>query len=139
MLSERCASVIVRELGPVSVTPFEERIAPLHSLVGHVGQPGRLPGKDLLAHQPIVGEVESKFEHTDCLRRLGGNDPCVLEREVFELMAQGRSNSAVAEALHVSQGTVEKYISAIFAKLGLAPGDQDHRRVLAVLKYLGVA
>ena len=61
------------------------------------------------------------------------------EREVLELMAQGRSNSAVAEALHVSQGTVEKYISAIFAKLGLAPGDQDHRRVLAVLKYLGVA
>ena len=61
------------------------------------------------------------------------------EREVLELMAQGRSNSAVAEALHVSQGTVEKYISAIFAKLGLAPGEQDHRRVLAVLKYLGVA
>ena len=61
------------------------------------------------------------------------------EREVLELMAQGRSNNAVAEALHVSQGTVEKYISAIFAKLGLAPGDQDHRRVLAVLKYLGVA
>ncbi|WP_435298790.1 response regulator transcription factor [Timonella sp. A28] len=60
------------------------------------------------------------------------------EREVLELMAQGRSNGAICAALHVSVGTVEKYISAIFVKLGLQPGDGDHRRVLAVLKYLGV-
>lgn len=60
------------------------------------------------------------------------------EREVLDLMAQGRSNGAICDALHVSLGTVEKYISAIFSKLQLAPTDGDHRRVLAVLKYLGV-
>jgi DNA-binding NarL/FixJ family response regulator len=60
------------------------------------------------------------------------------EREVLDLMAQGRSNGAICEALHVSLGTVEKYISAIFSKLQLAPTEGDHRRVLAVLKYLGV-
>lgn len=59
------------------------------------------------------------------------------EREVLDLMAQGRSNGAICDALHVSLGTVEKYISAIFSKLQLASTDGDHRRVLAVLKYLG--
>ncbi len=61
------------------------------------------------------------------------------EREVLELMAQGRSNAAIGQALHVSLGTVEKYVSAIFTKLGLAQADGDHRRVLAVLHYLGVS
>lgn len=60
------------------------------------------------------------------------------EREVLELMAQGRSNTAISEHLHVSSGTVEKYVSGIFAKLDLPPAPQDHRRVLAVLKYLGI-
>ena len=58
------------------------------------------------------------------------------ESEVLSLMAQGRSNGAIAEALSVSDGAVEKHISAIFAKLCLAPDDADHRRVLAVLTYL---
>lgn len=59
------------------------------------------------------------------------------EREVLALMAEGRSNSAIAEALVVGGGAVEKHINNIFTKLGLAPGDRDHRRVLAVLRYLG--
>ena len=59
------------------------------------------------------------------------------EREVLALMAEGRSNSAIAESLVVGGGAVEKHINNIFAKLGLAPGDRDHRRVLAVLRYLG--
>ena len=59
------------------------------------------------------------------------------EREVLALMAEGRSNSAIASALVVGNGAVEKHINNIFAKLGLAPGDRDHRRVLAVLHYLG--
>ncbi len=58
------------------------------------------------------------------------------EREVLELMAQGRSNGAVAEALHISYGAVEKNVAGIFAKLGLQPDAGDHRRVLAVLHYL---
>jgi DNA-binding NarL/FixJ family response regulator len=59
------------------------------------------------------------------------------EREVLALMAEGRSNSAIAAALVVGAGAVEKHINNIFAKLGLAPGERDHRRVLAVLRYLG--
>ncbi len=58
------------------------------------------------------------------------------EREVLELMAEGRSNAAIAKALVVTDGAVEKHISSIFGKLGLPPSDTDHRRVLAVLAYL---
>jgi DNA-binding NarL/FixJ family response regulator len=58
------------------------------------------------------------------------------EREVLGLMAQGRSNSAIATAMVVSDGAVEKHISSIFNKLDLAPGESEHRRVLAVLMYL---
>jgi DNA-binding NarL/FixJ family response regulator len=58
------------------------------------------------------------------------------EREVLALMAEGRSNSAIAEALIVSGGAVGKHINSIFSKLGLASGEHGHRRVLAVLQYL---
>ncbi|MGW7295885.1 response regulator transcription factor [Streptomyces xiamenensis] len=58
------------------------------------------------------------------------------EREVLGLMAEGRTNSAIAGALVVSHGAVEKHVSNIFMKLGLAQSDTDHRRVLAVLTYL---
>ncbi len=58
------------------------------------------------------------------------------ERDVLALMAEGRSNSAIAAILVVSERAVEKHVSNIFSKLGLAPSDADHRRVLAVLRYL---
>jgi DNA-binding NarL/FixJ family response regulator len=58
------------------------------------------------------------------------------EREVLTLMAEGRSNGAIADLLVVSQRAVEKHIGNIFNKLGLPPSDTDHRRVLAVLRYL---
>jgi DNA-binding NarL/FixJ family response regulator len=58
------------------------------------------------------------------------------EREVLGLMAEGRSNVGIARHLVVSDGAVEKHISSIFAKLGLATSDTEHRRVLAVLQYL---
>jgi DNA-binding NarL/FixJ family response regulator len=59
------------------------------------------------------------------------------ERQVLALMAEGRSNTAIAAALFVGPGAIEKHISAIFAKLGLPPTDTENRRVLAVLAYLG--
>jgi DNA-binding NarL/FixJ family response regulator len=59
------------------------------------------------------------------------------EREVLTLMAEGRTNGAIAAALVVSERAVEKHVANIFSKLGLAPSDTDHRRVLAVLRYLG--
>jgi DNA-binding NarL/FixJ family response regulator len=58
------------------------------------------------------------------------------EREVLGLMAEGRSNVGIARVMVVSDGAVEKHISSIFAKLGLATSDTEHRRVLAVLQYL---
>lgn len=59
------------------------------------------------------------------------------ETDVIRLMAEGRSNTGIASALVVSEGAVEKHVGSIFTKLGLPPAEQDHRRVLAVLRYLG--
>lgn len=58
------------------------------------------------------------------------------ETEVLQLMAEGRSNGAIASELVVSDGAIEKHVSSIFAKLDLPPANTDHRRVLAVLRYL---
>jgi len=58
------------------------------------------------------------------------------EREVLELMAEGRSNAAIAARLVITESAVEKHVRRIFAKLSLPPSDEDHRRVLAVLAFL---
>ena len=59
------------------------------------------------------------------------------EREVLSVVAEGRSNKAVAAALVISEKSVSKHVANIFAKLGLPPGEDDHRRVLAVIAHLG--
>jgi DNA-binding NarL/FixJ family response regulator len=59
------------------------------------------------------------------------------EHDVLALMAESRSNAGVAGALVVSESAVAKHVNSIFAKLGLPPADSDHRRVLAVLRFLG--
>jgi DNA-binding NarL/FixJ family response regulator len=66
---------------------------------------------------------------------LGGLSP--REREVLELMAGGRSNAAIAQRMVITERAVAKHTSSIFIKLGLQPSDDDNRRVLAVLAYLG--
>lgn len=58
------------------------------------------------------------------------------ERDVLSLMAEGRTNAAIAESLCVSEGAVEKHVTNIFSKLDLPASQSDHRRVLAVLRYL---
>jgi DNA-binding NarL/FixJ family response regulator len=58
------------------------------------------------------------------------------ERQVLALIAEGRSNAAIAETLVITPGVVTKHIASIFAKLGLPPSDSDNRRVLATLRYL---
>ncbi|MEU0933560.1 response regulator transcription factor [Embleya sp. NPDC005971] len=80
----------------------------------------------------VVSQLLGRSRKRDVVERLTPR-----EREVLGLMAEGRTNAAVAQALVVSDGAVEKHVSNIFGKLGLAPSDTDHRRVLAVLAYLG--
>jgi DNA-binding NarL/FixJ family response regulator len=103
-----------------------------------------------------VGDIDT---FTDAVRRVAGGgsalDPEVValllgrrrredplepltarEREVLGLMAEGRSNNAIAEALVVTERAVEKHVTSIFSKLDLVPAVEDHRRVLAVLAYL---
>jgi DNA-binding NarL/FixJ family response regulator len=73
-------------------------------------------------------------------RRAGIEDPLrqltEREREVLSLMAEGRTNQAIAGLLHIADRTVEKHCSGIFLKLGLTASPDDHRRVLAVLRFL---
>ena len=71
--------------------------------------------------------------HSDPLDRLTRR-----ERDVLELMAGGRSNAGIAAALVISESAVAKHINSIFVKLDLPVADADHRRVLAVLRFLGV-
>ena len=58
------------------------------------------------------------------------------ERAVISLLAEGRSNQAIGDALGIATKTVETHVNAIFSKLGLEPAEEDNRRVLAVLAYL---
>ncbi|HPB44247.1 MAG: response regulator transcription factor [Microthrixaceae bacterium] len=81
----------------------------------------------------VVAQLLSTSRHRNPLDSLTQR-----EAEVLALMAEGCSNRAVAAAMVVSEGAVEKHVSNIFAKLSLAPADTDHRRVLAVLRYLEV-
>jgi DNA-binding NarL/FixJ family response regulator len=80
----------------------------------------------------VVRQLLARSRRADPLARLTAR-----EREVLALMAEGRSNSAIAETLVVSMGAVEKRVANIFMKLDLPPDDeQHHRRVLAVVRYL---
>jgi DNA-binding NarL/FixJ family response regulator len=79
----------------------------------------------------VVGQLLARSRRVDPLATLTAR-----EQDVMRLMAEGRSNAAIAEALVVSSGAVEKHVTNIFLKLDLSPDDQDHRRVLAVLQFL---
>ena len=75
--------------------------------------------------------VRQLFKRTDSLGPLTAR-----ERDVLALIAEGRSNAAIATTLFISPGVVEKHVASIFAKLGLAPSDSDNRRVIAAIRYL---
>jgi DNA-binding NarL/FixJ family response regulator len=80
----------------------------------------------------VVSELLAKRARDEQIGRLTGR-----EREVLALLAEGRSNAAVAARLVVSEKAVSKHIANIFMKLDLAPSEDDNRRVMAVLTYLG--
>jgi DNA-binding NarL/FixJ family response regulator len=79
----------------------------------------------------IVAQMVGRHRDEDPLDALTDR-----EREVLGLMAEGRTNRAIAAELYVSERAIERHITSIFTKLGLPTSEQDHRRVLAVLAYL---
>jgi DNA-binding NarL/FixJ family response regulator len=79
----------------------------------------------------VVAQLVKRRRTRDALDRLTSR-----ELDVLGLMAEGKSNAAIADACGISPGGVEKHISSIFTKLDLFPAPDDHRRVLAVLTYL---
>ncbi|OLL72919.1 two-component system response regulator [Pseudonocardia sp. Ae168_Ps1] len=79
----------------------------------------------------VVSALLTKRRRRDPLEELSPR-----EREVLELMAQGRTNTAIGRIMVITQGAVEKHISSIFTKLGLPPSSDDHRRVMAVLAWV---
>ncbi|UQI43967.1 response regulator transcription factor [Streptomyces sp. HU2014] len=91
----------------------------------------RVAGGGTAMDPQVISQLLSRRERDRPMARLTPR-----EREVMELMAQGRSNAAIADRLQVTERAVAKHTSNIFAKLGLPPSDDDNRRVLAVLAYL---
>jgi len=100
-------------------------VAEFQDAVVRVGQGGTVLDPE------VVAQILARSRRQDPLASLSPR-----EREVLGLMGEGRSNSAIARELVVSDGAVEKHVSNIFTKLDLPPASNDHRRVLAVLRWL---
>jgi DNA-binding NarL/FixJ family response regulator len=91
----------------------------------------RVAGGATVLDPEVVAQLLVRRRRDDPLRNLTPR-----EREVLGLMAEGRSNTAIARKIVVTEGAVEKHVRNIFTKLDLPPDDEQHRRVLAVLTYL---
>jgi DNA-binding NarL/FixJ family response regulator len=107
---------------------LKDRIAEVGEFLGAVRQVGN--GGTVLDPE-VVAQLLARARRKDPLERLTAR-----EREVLALMAEGRTNPAIARALVVSDKAVEKHVGNIFSKLDLPPTDDDHRRVLAVLQWV---
>jgi DNA-binding NarL/FixJ family response regulator len=107
---------------------LKDRVADLDRFVESVRRVGT--GGSALDPE-VVSRLLGRHRRDDPLAELTPR-----ERDVLELMAEGRSNRAIAEGLVVTDRAVEKHVTSIFGKLGLPPTQDDHRRVLAVLTYL---
>ena len=107
---------------------LKDRVADVDAFVGAV----RRVGEGGSALDPaVVSQLVGRQRRNDPVADLTPR-----EREVLELMAEGRSNQAIADSLVVTERAVEKHVTSIFAKLRLPASPDDHRRVLAVLTYL---
>jgi DNA-binding NarL/FixJ family response regulator len=121
----------------------EELLAESAEGVGYLLKDRVSDVKDFAAAVRRVAEGGSALDPTIVSQLLGrrrGDDPLAeitpREREVLELMAEGRSNQGIAERLVITERAVQKHITSIFEKLGLSTSGDDHRRVLAVLAFL---
>jgi DNA-binding NarL/FixJ family response regulator len=107
---------------------LKDRVADVGDFLAAVRQ---VAGGGTVLDPEVVAQLVARRRRNDRL-----DDLTPREREVLALMAEGRTNAAIADRLFVNPGTVEKHVTNIFAKLGLADSETDHRRVLAVLAYL---
>jgi len=107
---------------------LKDRVADVEEFLAAVAEVGA--GGTVLDPE-VVAQIVIRSRRVDALGAL-----TTRERGVLQLMAEGRSNSAIAKELFIAEGSVEKHISAIFTKLGLPIEDSGNRRVLAVLRYL---
>jgi DNA-binding NarL/FixJ family response regulator len=107
---------------------LKDRVADVESFVEALH---RVRGGGTALDPEVVSQLFARARRVGPLARLTPR-----EREVLALMAEGRSNAGIAEALVVGEGAVEKHISGIFGKFALPAAPTDHRRVLAVLRYL---
>jgi DNA-binding NarL/FixJ family response regulator len=108
---------------------LKDRVADLDELTDAIR---RIARGGVVIDPAVVAELLSRRRVQDPLQDLSER-----ERDVLRLMAEGRSNQAIGDRLFLSSRTVEAHIRSIFTKLSLAPGPEDHRRVLAVLAFLG--
>ena len=107
---------------------LKERIADVGTLLDAVH---RIAARGSVIDPQVVSQLLRRHRQEDPLEELTER-----EREVLELMAQGRSNHAIAARMVIPDRAVEKHVTSIFSKLGLPPAEDDHRRVLAVLTFL---
>jgi DNA-binding NarL/FixJ family response regulator len=110
---------------------LKERVADVGDFVAAVRQ---VAGGGTVFDPEVVAQLVTRRRRDERLAALTPR-----EHEVLALMAEGRSNAAIAQALSVGEGTVEKHVTGIFGKLGLDESENSHRRVLAVLAYLNEA
>jgi DNA-binding NarL/FixJ family response regulator len=135
ILSQFCEPAYVMEL--VGERPegvgylLKERVGDVTSFVDAVA---RVAAGGSALDPEVVARMLGRHVRGDPVGRL-----TVRERAVLAGMAEGRSNLGIAQSLFVGQASVEKHVTAIFRKLGIAPADTEHRRVQAVLAYLRTA
>jgi DNA-binding NarL/FixJ family response regulator len=111
---------------------LKERVGEVRAFVEAIE---RVAGGGTALDREVVAELmRTRGDEAGAAGALGSLTP--REREVLALMAEGRTNNAIARELVVTSGAVEKHVSSIFGKLGLPASNDDHRRVLAVLAFL---
>ncbi|WP_028057518.1 response regulator transcription factor [Candidatus Solirubrobacter pratensis] len=108
---------------------LKDRIADVDQFLAAIE---RVAGGGTVIDPEVIAQLLVRQQRENPLDRLTPR-----ETEVLALMAQGHTNASIVERLHISHSAVEKHVRKVFAKLSLSHDDQHHRRVLAVLTYLG--